>query len=73
MEEKLLKDIKKRLEVIVNLIMRQIAQNSDEFSFRSQIKLLSSFGLKPKEISEILGKPNTYVNKELTWLRKVKK
>jgi hypothetical protein len=73
MENELLRDIKKRLEVMINLMLQEKAAGSERFSLRDQIALLDGFGLKPKEIAEIIGRANTYVNKELSGLRKLKK
>jgi len=72
-EQKLLEDIKKRLEVIICLLFQSRPLDSEEISLREQIRLLHDFGLKPKEISEILERSNTYVNKELSELRKPRK
>jgi len=74
MEEiRLLEAIKKRLEVIISLLLQERSENSRNFSLRSRIVLLSNFGLRPKEIAEILGTTDNYVNKEISGLRKVKK
>lgn len=59
----------KLLKVIVALLLRQ----NEEMSLREQIGILSSLALKPVEIAEILGRTNTYVNKELSGIRKNKK
>ena len=56
MEEiRLLEAIKKRLEVMISLLLQERSENSRNFSLRSRIVLLSNFGLRPKEIAEILG------------------
>jgi len=74
MEEiRLLEAIKKRLEVIISLLLEERSENSRNFSLRSQIVLLNSFGLRSKEIAEILRTTNNYVSKEISGLRKVKK
>jgi len=74
MEEiRLLEAIKKRLEVIISLLLQERSEISRNFSLRSQIVLLSSFGLRPKEIAEILSTTDNYVSKEISGLRKAKK
>ena len=73
MENELLESIKKRLEVMINLMLQERAAGTERFSLRDQIALLSNFGLKPREIAEIIGRSNVYVNKELSGLRKLKK
>lgn len=68
-----LKAIKIRLEVIINLmIQKEGPEHNESRSLRDQIGLLNSFGLKPKEIAEILGRTGSHINKELTVLRKSK-
>jgi len=71
-EENLLEDIKKRLEVMISLLLQSKPRDSEEISLRNQIRLLHGFGLKPKEISEILQRSKTYINKEIFELRKLK-
>jgi hypothetical protein len=39
-------------------------------SLKQQIEILHDLGLRPAEIAEILGRTNTYINKELSGLRK---
>jgi hypothetical protein len=72
-EFELLDDIKKRLEVMINLLLQSRPRNSEELSLREQIELLHNFGLKPKEISEVLQRSKVYINKEIFELRKSKK
>jgi hypothetical protein len=54
------------LRVIIALLM----EDSEAFpKLRQRVDFLSKSGLKPAEIAKILGKTNTYVNKELSSLR----
>ncbi len=71
--EETLEAIKKRLDVMVHLMIQKKGADSEARSLRDQIELLSSFGLKPKEIAEILSKTGKHVNKELSGIRKIKK
>lgn len=59
------------LRAIVALMARKEIERY--LSLKEQIKLLTNLGLKPKEISEILGRSNKYINKELVVIRKSNK
>ncbi len=63
-----MESINKLLKIIVSLMVRR--RNAECLSLKDQIKILNDLGLKPKEISEILGRTGTYVNKELVAIRK---
>ncbi len=63
--------INKRLEVVINLLFRMV-QNEGGMNLREQITVMSELGLRPKEIAEILGRSQPYVNKELVGIRKYK-
>jgi hypothetical protein len=56
------------LRVIIALLLRR--KEEDTLTLRQQIEILNDLGLKPLEIAEILGRTNTYINKELSELRK---
>ena len=55
------------LRVIIAVLIRT---GDNPMSLREQIETLSSVGLRPVEIAEILGKTSSYINKELSGLRK---
>ncbi len=61
----------KLLRVIIALMLR--GPREEALTLRQQIEFLSDVGLKPVEIAEILGRSNTYVNKELSGIRKARK
>lgn len=61
----------KLLRVIVALLLRQ--KDERTLTLRQQIGILSDLGIKPAEIAEILGRTNTYINKELSGIRKNRK
>ncbi len=69
MQEKLLKSINKKLEVIVVLLLQLRLLKPETHTLRDQIEALSDTGLKPKEIADILGRSNIYINKELSKIR----
>lgn len=55
------------LKVIIGVLIRG---GERQTPLRQQIETLSSLGLRPIEIAEILGKTPTHINKELSGLRK---
>ena len=61
----------KLLRVIVALLLRR--RNEATLTLRQQIEVLADLGLRPAEIAEVLGRTSTYVNKELSGIRKVRK
>ena len=61
----------KPLRVIVALLLRR--KDEKTLTLRQQIEILSDLGIKPAEIAEILGRTNTYINKELSGIRKSRK
>jgi hypothetical protein len=65
-------ELSKRLGVVIALLLRAIPKSSDGMSLRDQVQLLTDLGVRPKDIAEILGRTQTYVNKELASLRKGK-
>ena len=60
----------KLLGVIIALLLRQ-GQNGPP-SLRQQVATLDDLGMRPSEIASILGRSSTYVNKELSGIRKAK-
>ncbi len=71
MDNKNLESTNKLLRVIVSLLLRR--KDEQVLTLRQQIEVLNDLGIKPNEIAEILGRNNTYVNKELSGIRKGKK
>ncbi len=65
------KSTNRLLRVIIALLLRR--KDEDTLTLRQQIEILNDLGLKPLEIAEILGRSNTYINKELSDLRKSRK
>jgi hypothetical protein len=70
MDKSTLESTNRLLKVIVALLLRA---GDKPPMLRQQIKILSDLGVKPVEIAEILGRTNTYVNKELSGIRKARK
>ncbi len=74
MQKNQLESTNRLLKVIVALLLRLLNQrDQDSLTLREQIDVLNDLGLKPKEIAEILGRSNIYINKELSGLRKPRK
>ena len=71
MDKNTLESTNKLLRVIVALLLKR--KDPDKLTLRQQIEILSDLGLKPLEIAEIIGRTNTYINKELSELRKSRK
>lgn len=67
-----LTDLSKRLGVVIALLARCTPKPKDSLSLREQIQLLSELQLRPRDIADILGRTQTYVNKELAGIRKAK-
>lgn len=66
-----LQSTNKLLRVIVALILRR--KDEETLTLRQQIEILSDLEIKPAEIAEVLGRSNTYINKELSGIRKINK
>lgn len=65
-----LESTNKLLKVMIALMLRRDEQ---PLSLKQQIEILSDLGMKPVEIAETLGKTGTYINKELSGIRKGRK
>lgn len=65
-----LKELNKRLGVIISLLLRTISENGPTLKIKEQVRILDDLGLRPRDISEILGRTPTHINKELTGIRK---
>ena len=70
MEREQLHEITKRLDVLIGLVIQNVQRDGKNANIRGQIQILSGLGLRPAEIAGILGKTNSFVNKELTLLRR---
>lgn len=68
MDEVTLESTNQLLRVIVALLLRR--KNEQTLKLRQQIEILDDLGIKPAEIAVILGRTNTYINKELSGIRK---
>lgn len=66
-----LQSTNKLLRVIVALLLRR--KDEKTLTLHQQIEILNDLGVKPIEIAEILCRANTYINKELSGIRKSRK
>lgn len=64
------KEILDKLNLLVKLTAANVVNGKD---FKMQVKLLSSVGLKPKEIADVLDKSANNVSVMLNYLKKKKK
>ncbi len=71
MNKDTLESTNKLLMVMISLMLRQKVDQGP--TLRQQIEVLSDLGVKPAEIAEILGRNGTYINKELSGIRKSRK
>lgn len=68
MDKNTLESTNKLLRVIVALLLRR--KDEQTLTLRQQIEILSDLGIRPAESAEILGRTDTYINKELSGIRK---
>jgi hypothetical protein len=60
----------KRLDICIALLLQIVEREAPKLSAKDQIRTLHSLGLRPVEIASVLGKTQSYVNKELVGIRK---
>lgn len=58
-----------KLNILIKLTAANAIKDKD---FKEQVRLLSSVGLQPKEIADILGKNPNHISVTLFSLRKIK-
>ena len=68
MERNTLESTNRLLKVIIALLLRE--KKEQTLKLKQQIEILNDLGLRPTEIAEILGRTSTYINKELSGIRK---
>jgi len=67
-----LESTNKLLKVMIALLLR-MSNEEPPLNMRQRIEVLHKLGVKPVEIAEILGRTNSYVNKELSGIRASRK
>jgi hypothetical protein len=63
-------EIVRRLDALINVFLETGGKDGSPIPVVTRIRILSEVGMRPIEISKILGKKITYVNKELSRLRR---
>ena len=71
MDSNTIESTNRLLRVIVALLLRR--RDEQMLTLRQQIEVLDDLGLRPAEMAEILGRTNSYINKELSGIRKNRK
>jgi hypothetical protein len=66
-------DLLKRLDIIIKLLLEPPVDTSKELTAREQIARLHSFGLRPSEISRIMGIPISGVGAQLSQIKQKRK
>jgi hypothetical protein len=70
-ENELLENINRNLEVIIGLLLRSLP-DSDAAHLRGRILMLRDMGMRPKDIARVLGKSTNHINVELSQARNPK-
>lgn len=70
--KKLLQQLGQKLDVVAALLLRLIPKNMENLTLKEQIKFLNGIGMRHMEISRIVGRSQSHVNKELVAIRKGK-
>jgi len=70
MENHELYEISKKLDVLIKLSAANVVKDQ---SFREQVRLLSSVGLQPRDIAQLVGKSPNHVSVMLVQLKRQKK
>ena len=73
MDDRQLREITKRLDVLINLGLQGIGRDGSRLLLRDQIRILSDLGFRPVDIAGTLGKTASFINKELALLRKARR
>lgn len=63
-------ELSKRLGVIISLLLRMVPREGPTISLKEQVRVLDGFGIRPRDIADILGRTATHVSKELAGFRK---
>lgn len=62
-----------RLDILINLMFKQLEKDGKASSAREKIIILNSFGLSPKDIAKIINSTPNHVNVELSTYRSKEK
>ena len=67
-----LKEISRRLGIVITLLLKLNQNTSEGMSQRALIAELQKLGMRPVEIASIIGRTSSFVNKELATLKNQK-
>ena len=65
-------DVLRRLDALIAITLETSGRNGKAIAMGTRIKILSQAGIRPIEISRILGKSQSYVTSELVRLKKAR-
>ena len=71
--KEVVRQLEQKLDVIAALLLRLVPKDIKGLSLRDQVGLLDGLGVRPIEISKIIGRPQNYVSKELVSIRRKQK
>jgi hypothetical protein len=64
-ENELLENINRNLEVVIALLLRSLP-GADAASLQDRALMLEAIGMRPKDMAKVLGKSANHINKELS-------
>ncbi len=64
--------LSKKIDLLIALLLRSQSTDSKPLNLREQVSWLADKGLRPAEISSLLGKKPSYVTKEMSLIKKQK-
>jgi DNA-binding MarR family transcriptional regulator len=68
--DKRIHEVLRRMDALMGILLETGGKNGTPVPMVTRIRILSQTGMRPIEISKILGKKPSYVTKELARLRK---
>jgi hypothetical protein len=71
-ENELLENINRNLEVVIALLLRSLP-GADAASLQDRVFMLEAIGMRPKDMAKVLGKSANHINKELSVARSTTK
>jgi len=63
-------EVVRRLDALINILLETAGKNGTPVPMVTRIRILHESGMRPVEISKVLGKKIGYITKELSRIRK---